>query len=76
MKKIVIDKSKCIGCHKCKHVCYEVFDIDSDGLAMVRYGAEDNIEEAETAIINCPVGAIRVTDSSNTSLFSILFNWK
>ena len=79
MKKVVIDKNKCIGCFKCKRTCYEVFDIDVDGKAMVRYGAEGNTEEAEPAVINCPVGAIKIVDeygrnSKSTSLFDVFLN--
>lgn len=74
MQKIVIDKNKCIGCFNCKHVCYEVFDIGEDGKAKVRYEAENNIEEAQTAIINCPTGAIKIIYESNTSLLKLLLN--
>ena len=74
MKKVVIDKNKCIGCFNCKRTCYEVFDIDADGKAMVRVGAEGNIDEAETAVINCPVGAIKIVDDDvSTSLESLFF---
>ena len=72
--KIVIDKNKCIGCFKCKYTCYEVFEVGEDGKAKVRYGAENNIEEAKTAIINCPVNAIKVIEDSNISLLDILLN--
>ncbi len=71
MKKIVIDKNKCIGCFKCKYTCYEVFDIGEDGKAVVRMGALDNTAEAETAIINCPVGAISIVDDYNTNSISL-----
>lgn len=76
MKKVVVDKNKCIGCFTCKRTCYEVFDIDVDGKAMVRVGAEGNTEEAETAVINCPVGAIKIVDEygsnkKSTSLSSV-----
>ena len=76
MAKIVINKNKCIGCLNCKHTCYEVFDIDSDGKAIVRYGCENSIEEAQTAIINCPTGAISIVNNkkhkSNSNLLYIL----
>ncbi len=65
LRKVVIDKNKCIGCFTCKHTCYEVFDIDSDGKARVRTGAENNIEEAKTAIINCPTNAIKIINTSS-----------
>ena len=62
MGRVTIDKSKCIGCFTCKRVCYEVFEVGSDGLAKVRSGQEYNTEEAETAAINCPTGAIKIED--------------
>ena len=73
--KVVIDKNKCIGCFKCKRVCYEVFEVGEDGLAKVRPGALHNIEEAETAVINCPTGAIRIVkdNSSNNGSSSWFF---
>ena len=73
MKKVVIDKNKCIGCFTCKRTCYEVFDIGNDGKAMVRVGSENNIEEAESAIINCPVGAIKIVDDNYSKNLSNSF---
>jgi ferredoxin len=59
--KIIIDKNKCIGCFKCKRVCYTVFEVDSDGKAKVRYGiSEADIEDAKRAAITCPTGAITI----------------
>ncbi|HBA37929.1 MAG TPA: hypothetical protein DCY94_04340, partial [Firmicutes bacterium] len=64
MKKIVIDKTKCIGCFKCKQVCYSCFEVGSDGKAKVRYGREHDVEEAKTAEICCPTGAISIVEES------------
>jgi len=69
MKRIVIDKNKCIGCFQWKHCCYSVFEIGSDGKAKVRYGiSQGGIIDTETAVINCPTGAISIVelDSSNS----------
>ena len=75
MGKVVIDKSKCIECFNCKRVCYEVFEIGDDGLARVRPDAAGNTKEAESAIIACPTGAIRIEDSNykSTSLSDVFF---
>lgn len=63
MKKISIDRSKCIGCFRCKQICYSVFEVGSDGKAKVRSGISDgDIEDAVTAATNCPVGAISIID--------------
>lgn len=69
MKKIVIDKNKCIGCFKCKEVCYSVFEVGSDTKAKVRYGRENDVEEAETARLCCPTGAISIEEESNNGIF-------
>jgi len=64
MKKITIDKDKCIGCFKCKSVCYSVFEVGSDGKAKVRRGISDgDIDDAKRAEICCPTGAINVIDT-------------
>lgn len=65
MAKIQIDKSKCIGCLECKRVCYEVFDVGIDGKAELRpYITEGDVEDAKTAEICCPMGAIKIIEDS------------
>jgi len=61
MKKIEIDKNKCIGCGKCKQVNYNVFEYGSDGKAKIRSGiSQGDIEDAVSAKITCPTGAIEI----------------
>ena len=39
-----------------------------DGKASVRYGiSQADIEDAETAVINCPTGAISIIETHNNS---------
>lgn len=75
MKKIEIDKNKCIGCFKCKQVCYSVFEVGADGKSKVRYGiSQGDVEDAQSAVITCPTGAIKIVESdkkSEPSLFDI-----
>ena len=74
MKKIIIDKKKCIGCYQCKNTCYSVFEVGSDGKAKVRYGiSQADIEDAETAGINCPTGAISIVETHSNSNFDSSF---
>ncbi|RDY23476.1 ferredoxin [Romboutsia maritimum] len=57
-----VDKDTCIGCGACTGICPEVFDMDTDGLAVSIEG-EIVLELQETAIEaqeGCPVGAITV----------------
>ena len=78
--QISIDKNKCIGCFACKQCCYSVFEVGSDGKAKVRYGISDgDIEDAKSAAVNCPTGAISIiddwlggTDEADDSFFGIV----
>lgn len=82
MKKIVIDKKRCIGCGECWYTSDSVFDQARDGKAKLRYGVTHDrfeIEEAEKAMINCPVDAISVVndsflkeEKSITSVFDVI----
>lgn len=79
MKKIIIDKNKCIGCFECMYTCYDIFEEDSDGKAKVRSDiTEWDIEDAEKAVINCPADAIRIVnvkkdvESTKGVIFSLL----
>jgi len=70
MKKIIIDKNKCIGCFKCKEACYSIFEIDIDGKAKAKSEISKNdLEEAKKAIMVCPTNAIRI--EGKNSLFDI-----
>lgn len=84
--KIIIDKNKCIGCYKCKQVCYTSFEVGSDGKAKVRNGiSEGDIEDAKRAEICCPTGAIKIIedydnnynndDDGNTSILGTLLSF-
>ena len=65
--KIIIDKSKCIGCFNCKKVSYSVFGVGEDGKAKVRPNITDaDILDAKRAEINCPVKAIKIIDEMST----------
>ncbi len=60
----MINKNKCIGCFKCKSVCYSAFEVDFDGKAKVRSGiSEGDIEDAKRAEVCCPTGAIDIIDT-------------
>lgn len=65
MKKIRINKDKCLGCGMCVGIESDVFDFDDDGLAKANNDNinDDNKENVNNAIDSCPVSAIEVIDN-------------
>lgn len=60
--EVKIDKEACIGCGTCVSICEDVFDIDDDGLAMVKNVDEvASNEDVDIAIDSCPTSAIKKT---------------
>ncbi len=57
---VEVDKETCIGCGTCVALCSEVFELDSDGKAQVKEGADTNLECVKEAAEACPVNAIKV----------------
>jgi len=57
-----VDKNICIGCGVCPTVCPEVFEMDDDGLAIASKDemADNLVESAKDAKMQCPVNAITV----------------
>ncbi len=67
MKKIIIDKDKCIGCGACEGFDSEIFELNDEGLATVKKGEFDKLsdeekETAEDAVSSCPTSAIAITE--------------
>ncbi len=58
MKKVVVDKEKCIGCGTCPALCPNVFKMDEDGKATVYNEQGDTPENIKMAADSCPVQAI------------------
>ena len=59
--KLKVDKDKCIGCGACAAICPDVFEIDTDQLAIsiVDEVSADVMEDAIDAKEGCPVDAIK-----------------
>lgn len=65
--KIIIDKSKCIGCGTCISLCPRYFEMGEDGKSHLKGSSAENgeleIEKAECsqdAVDNCPVQCIEL----------------
>lgn len=58
-----VDKDKCIGCGACVSIAPEVFDFDTDGLAIAKENVSDEFKEkGMQALESCPTDAIVYTE--------------
>ena len=65
--KVKVNKDACIGCGACAAICDIVFELDDEGLSVVKAGQEEvKDEENKQAVIDasesCPTGAIEVEE--------------
>lgn len=58
MKKLVVDKEKCIGSQTCVAIAPEVFELDDNGKSQVKNQQGADEATIEDAIKSCPVEAI------------------
>lgn len=58
MKKIKIDKDKCLGCGTCVALSPGVFVLNAEGKAEVKNPTGDSEENIQNVIDSCPVQAI------------------
>ena len=64
--KAVVDKSLCVACGACAGTCPWVFRMGADGLAEADRGCgRTELDAAEDAAQDCPVGAITLSRSSS-----------
>lgn len=67
MKKLCIDKNKCIGCGACEGFNSNVFELGDDGFAFVKKEdyeslSDEEKENADDAMNSCPTNAIETKD--------------
>lgn len=62
MKKVRVDKEKCIGCGLCAAIADKAFWIGDEGKAEVLEVASEEEARIKEAIDSCPVGAIEEVD--------------
>ena len=67
MKKIVVDKEKCICCGSCVGMDTEHFEFDDSGVSCVN--SQENLDSADLmqCISGCPTGAISIEDTDDSN---------
>lgn len=58
MKKVIVDKNKCIGCGTCIFIAPDIFKFGKDGKSEVKKDINSESKEIKEAIKSCPVSAI------------------
>lgn len=65
LKKVVIDKKKCIGCATCVVLCPEVFTFnESEAIAVINDKAVEGTDpdKIKSAVQACPSNALSIKD--------------
>lgn len=68
--KIFVDRKACIGVATCVVIAPDVFDLDEEGIAIVKEGAlEVDDNKIIMAAQSCPVLAIHLYDEDGNKIF-------
>ncbi len=62
MKKIQVEKERCIGCGACVNIASNTFDFDEEGKSEVLSNEYLEDEVVQLAIESCPTSAISIID--------------
>lgn len=70
VRRVEVDREKCIGAVTCTVVAPNAFEMDSESIAVVKEGAE-NLEDnlLLMAAQSCPVLAIKLYDEAGNQIF-------
>ncbi len=60
IKKIEVDKNKCIGCGTCAALAPEVFELDKNNKSTVKNTSNAKLETIKLAADSCPTKAIKI----------------
>ena len=63
--KVLLNRDACIGCGACAALCENIFEIDNEGISVVKKEEVqgEDIELARDAIESCPTGAIELEEN-------------
>ena len=66
MIEIKLDRESCQGYGNCVLVAPDLFDLDDDGLAVVRRSLveDDQLDAVQKATYDCPTGSIAFTEGA------------
>jgi ferredoxin len=60
MTRVVVDREVCMSAGVCEVTAPEVFELDDDGVLVVREPTD--LAAVEAAVRACPTGALSITD--------------
>ena len=69
IRRIVVDRTACIGARSCVLVAEKTFEMDDQNLALVKNADLDDEETIKLAAQSCPVLAIFLYDKDGNKLF-------
>jgi ferredoxin len=67
--KIEVDREACISVATCVQVAPNTFELDDEGIAIIKGMDKDSIETVVQAAKSCPVNAIIVHDDDGKQLY-------
>ena len=62
IKRITVDKNKCIGCGTCVALAPEIFELGPDNKSRVKNPEGADPQTAKLAADSCPVEAIKIEE--------------
>ncbi len=66
--KIEVKKDLCVSVATCVAIASNTFELDGEGIAVVKKGEHDNEETILQAAKSCPVNAIIIKDDSGKQI--------
>lgn len=67
--KVKVDRELCIGAASCVALAPEIFELDSEGIAIITNPDGDSLEALIEAAKSCPTNAIIVEDAEGNQIW-------